>query len=115
LTTEAAVRAGLPAFSANESAIRDAHSLFGLFSPVENMARFVAYKAALILKGEKRVAEVPIETLQRFSVLVNMCVAKTLKAYPPMTLLSYADVRLPIDPAADTAPGKPQKGCTPFL
>lgn len=115
LTTEAAVRAGLPAFSANESAIRDAHSLFGLFSPVENMARFVAYKAALILKGEKKVAEVPIETLQRFSVLVNMCVAKTLKAYPPMTLLSYADVRLPIDAAADTAPGKPQKGCTPFL
>ena len=115
VTTEAAVRAGLPAFSANESAIRDAHSLFGLFSPVENMARFVAFKAAQILKGEKKAADVPIETLQRFSVLINMCVAKTLKTYPPMSLLSYADVRMPVDPNALAEPDKPQKGCTPLM
>lgn len=114
LTTEASVKAGLPAFSANESAIRDAHSLFGLFSPVENMARFVAYKAAQVLSGEKKVAEVPIETLQRFSVLVNMCVAQSLKTYPPMALLSYADVRLPVGAGTD-ADAKPQKGCTPVL
>jgi putative ABC transport system substrate-binding protein len=114
LTTEASVKAGLPAFSANESAIRDAHSLFGLFSPVENMARFVAYKAAQVLSGEKKVADVPIETLQRFSVLVNMCVAQSLKTYPPMALLSYADVRLPVGTGTD-ADAKPQKGCTPVL
>lgn len=112
LTTDAAVKAGLPSFSANESAIRDANALFGLFSPVENMARFVAFKAAQILKGEKKVAEVPIETLQRFSVLVNMCVAQTLRVYPPMSLLSYADVRLPLgSTAADDAAAR--KACTP--
>lgn len=99
-TTNAAVKAGLPAFSANESAIRDAQSLFGLFSPVENMSRFVAFKAAQILNKEKRVEDVPIETLQRFSVLINMCVAKSLKIYPPMSLLSYADVRIPLPSTA---------------
>lgn len=111
VTTEAAVKTGLPSFSANESAIRDAHALFGLFSPVENMARFVAFKAAQILKAEKKVAEVPIETLQRFSVLVNMCVAQTLKVYPPMSLLSYADVRLPLS-EANTDEAAARKACT---
>ena len=112
LTTDAALKAGLPAFSANESAIRDANSLFGLFSPVENMARFSAFKAAQILKGEKKVGDVPIETLQSFSVLVNMCVAQRLKVYPPMTLLSYADVRLPAS-AATGDEAAARKACTP--
>jgi putative ABC transport system substrate-binding protein len=112
LTTQAAARLALPSFSANESAVRDAHALFGLFSPVENMARFVAFKAAQILKGEKRVSEVPIETLQRFSVLVNMCVARSLEVYPPMALLSYADLRLPPDPR-DTDEAAARKACVP--
>lgn len=113
LTTQAAAKAGLPSFSANESAIRDAQALFGLFSPVENMARFVAFKAAQILKGEKKVGDVPIETLQRFSVLVNMCVAQGLKVYPPMSLLSYADVRLPLD-SSNTDEAAARKACTPL-
>lgn len=96
LTTQSAVAADLPAFSANESAIRDAHSLFGLFSPVENVSRFVAFKAAQILKSERPVQAVPIETLQRFSALINMCVATRLRIFPPMSLLSYADVRIPL-------------------
>lgn len=113
-TTQAAVKAGLPAFSANESAIRDAESLFGLFSPVENMSRFVAFKAAQILSNEKRVEDVPIETLQRFSVLINMCVAKTLKIYPPMSLLSYADVRIPLPTTASLTGDESnrKKGCS---
>jgi putative tryptophan/tyrosine transport system substrate-binding protein len=111
VTTQAAAKLGLPSFSANESAVRDAHALFGLFSPVENMARFVAFKAAQILKGERRVADTPIETLQRFSVLVNMCVARSLKIYPPMSLLGYADVRLPLDPSS-TDEAAARKACT---
>jgi putative tryptophan/tyrosine transport system substrate-binding protein len=123
LTTNASLAAGLAAFTANESAIRDANSLFGLFSPVENMARFVAFKASQVLMQEKPVAEVPIETLQRFSVLINLCVAKALKTYPPLGLLNYADVRLPVvEPApeagaggaAASGPGKLAKGCTPI-
>ena len=111
-TTEAAVKAGLPAFTANESAIRDAHALFGLFSPAENMARFVAFKAAQILRREQSAAAIPIETLQRFSVLVNLCTARTLKAWPPMALLSHADVRLP--PKPDQTEEQNRKACTPL-
>ena len=118
LTTDASLEAKLPAFTANESAIRDANSLFGLFSPAENMARFVAFKATQILTKEKKIEEVPIETLQRFSVLVNLCAAKALKMYPPLGLLNYADVRLPISEGANAAEltgSKMPKGCKPVI
>jgi hypothetical protein len=50
-------------------------------------------------------------------------VAKALKTYPPLGLLNYADVRLPVvEPApeagaggaAASGPGKLAKGCTPI-
>ncbi len=117
ITTDAALEAKLPAFTANESAIRDANSLLGLFSPVENMARLIAFKASQILLNEKKVAEIPIETLQRFSVLVNMCAAKSLKNYPPLGLLNYSDVRLPSLESSDgtTPPVKTPNACTPVV
>jgi hypothetical protein len=68
------------------------------------------------LTQEKNVADIPIETLQRFSVLVNLCAAKALKVYPPLGLLNYADVRLPIveDAQATNMVGvKNSKGCKP--
>lgn len=117
ITTDASLKMKLPAFTANESAIRDANALFGLFSPSENMARFVALKASQVLKKEKNIAEIPIETLQRFAVLINLCTAKALKNYPPLGLLNYADVRLPLLPdAAGTEAGgsKTFKGCNPL-
>jgi putative ABC transport system substrate-binding protein len=117
ITTDASLKAKLPAFTANESAIRDANALFGLFSPSENMARFVALKASQVLKKEKNIAEVPIETLQRFAVLINLCAAKALKNYPPLGLLNYADVRLPVAPetgVAQVGESKSFKGCKPI-
>lgn len=114
-TTEAAVRADLPTFTANESAIRDAHSLFGLFAPVENIARLVASKAVQILKGEKKAAAVPIETLKRFSVMVNMCVATKIPLFPPIAMMSYAEFRLPVKEGEDTETPGSAKGCTRLL
>ena len=96
ISTDASLRARLPAFSANESAIYDADALFGLFSSAENMARLMAWKAAQILSKQVKIEDIPVETLQRFSVLINMCVATALRAFPPLDLLNYAAVRLPV-------------------
>lgn len=90
--TRAAVEHGLPSFSAIESPVRNAHALFGLFSPQANVGRFAAFKALRILQGEQSVAEEPIETLQHFSLLINMEVAQALALYPPLMLLNIADV-----------------------
>lgn len=95
ITTAAAMKAGLPSFTANESAIRDSNALVGMFSPVDGMARFVAYKASQILKGNASPADIPIETLQRFTVMVNLCVAQALGQMPPQAVLDYAEVRRP--------------------
>jgi putative tryptophan/tyrosine transport system substrate-binding protein len=111
ITTDAAMRVGLPAFTANESAIRDGNALVGMFSPVDGMARFVAYKASQIIKGQAKPADIPIETLQRFTVMVNLCVAQALQLPPPAALLSYAELR---QPAIDSAtPVQQAPACLP--
>ncbi len=78
------------------------------------MARFNAFKASQILTHEKPVSDIPIETLQRFSVLVNLCAAKVLKIYPPLGLLNYAEVRLPIVEDTQVSDARNFKGCKPI-
>jgi len=102
-TTDAAVKAALPSFTANETAVRDGNALVGMFSPVDGMARFVAHKASQIIKGQANPADIPIETLQRFTVMVNMCVAQALNMLPNAAMLGYAELRQPTHNAA--APG----------
>lgn len=49
LTTTASVYYGLPSFTSNESAMRSGHALYGIFSPIENLAKLTAVKAAEII------------------------------------------------------------------
>jgi putative tryptophan/tyrosine transport system substrate-binding protein len=109
-TTDAAVKAGLPSFTANETAIRDGNALVGMFAPVDGMARFAAYKASQIIKGQAKAADIPVETLQRFTVMVNMCVAKAMQMLPPGPLLEYATLRVP----AEATPSGDAPVCQPL-
>ncbi len=88
----AALEAGLPSFSARDSTLRRSGVLLGLFSSQINVGRFAAYKAMRILKQHVSPAEEPIETLQHFSLLINMPTALALKTYPPLLLLDAAQV-----------------------
>lgn len=92
LVTQSALDAGLPTFCATESIVRKAKCLFGLFSNGNNIGRFAAYKAAQVLAEKKPVDKIPAETLQRFSLLINMPTAKRLELYPPLGLLNVAEV-----------------------
>lgn len=78
LVTQAALDADLPTFCATESIVRQARCMFGLFSNGANIGRFAASKALQILVQHKPVAQVPASTLQRFSLLVNMNIARQL-------------------------------------
>ncbi|MBY0464312.1 MAG: hypothetical protein K2W33_05160, partial [Burkholderiales bacterium] len=118
ITTTAAITAGLPAFTANESAIQDGYALYGLHSPTENLARFTAYKAGQVLTQERKISETPVETLQRFSSTINLCAAFALRVFPPPALFKLADVIVPLTDAeasqdkTNRAPGsQPAKGC----
>ncbi len=87
-----ALAARLPTFSVTEAIVRKNGALFGLTSSAFAIGRFTAFKAAKILVDGKTPNEIPVETLQRFSILINMPTARALEFYPPMGLLNLAEV-----------------------
>ena len=90
--TNTALAAHLPTFSATEIALREGTALFGLVAGYENVGRLTAHKAAQILYQHKAPAQIPVETLTRFSYLVNMSVAAQLQLYPPLKVINYAEL-----------------------
>jgi len=82
----------LPTFSVTETIVRKNGALFGLTSSASAIGRFTALKAAKILVDGKKPEDIPAETLQRFSILINMPTARALEFYPPMGLLNLAEV-----------------------
>jgi putative tryptophan/tyrosine transport system substrate-binding protein len=92
VVVRAALAARLPSFCPLESAVRGHGALFGLVSPPNNVGRFAAFKAMRILQKQASAADMPIETLQRFSPLINMQTALRLEVYPPLLLLDVAEV-----------------------
>ena len=83
---------GIPTFSATEGPIHDADALMGLVSRYYNVGQFAGYKAEQILVHKKHPKDIPIETLKRFSFIINMKTAKKLDFYPPITILKFAEV-----------------------
>ena len=78
LTTKSAIEYGLPSFTPNQSAIKDSFATLGVFSPLDDMGRFNAFKALQLIKT-KGAERVSVDTLQKFTVMVNTCATKTLK------------------------------------
>ena len=98
----AALALQLPSFGATELSVRTGGALVGLVSRYYSVGQLAGAKARDILVGGKAPGQVPVETLKRFSLLVNMQVAHHLRLYPPIDMLNYAEV-IAIGPA----PGQP--------
>lgn len=92
IVTEAANQNGLATFSATEGPLRQSNALFGLVTRYYNLGRLTAFKAEQILVNGTAAQDIPVQTLSRFSYIVNMKVAKNLKLYPPMTVLRFAEI-----------------------
>jgi putative ABC transport system substrate-binding protein len=90
--TIAAMEARLPTFAATESIVRRSHALLGLFSSALGVGRFAGFKAEQILLEGRAPGAIPVETLRRFSLLINMAVARRIEAYPPLSLLNLAEI-----------------------
>ena len=89
--TAAALREGLPSFAASERFVAFADALAGLVSRYYSVGAFTGYKAEQILFGGTSPADIPVETLSRFSYLVRMDTARHLRAFPPVELLRIAE------------------------
>lgn len=88
----AALALKLPSFGAAELAVRSGGALVGLVSRYYSVGQLAGAKALDILVAGKQPGQLPVETLKRFSLLVNMRVARTLRLYPPIDMLNYAEV-----------------------
>lgn len=83
--------AGIPTFSATESPIRKGGALIGIVSNYFTVGKFAGFKARQILEG-RPAGEVPIETLAKYTFLVNLDTMRALRYYPPVTVLQFAEV-----------------------
>lgn len=92
LLSAGAVEHGLPLFTSTEPAYRAGEVLLGLITPQASIGQAAAHQAAQILFHGKRPGELPTLTVTRYSVLINMRVARALKRYPPMQLLQFAEI-----------------------
>lgn len=88
----AALARRLPTFGAAELAIRKGGALVGLISRYYSVGQLAASKAVRILRDGEDPGSVPIETLKRFSLIINLPVAEKLDLYPPIEMLNYAEV-----------------------
>lgn len=85
-------RLRIPTFAATERVIREKGIMAGLVSSFTALGRFTGFKARQILVEGKAPGEIPIETLSRFSYVVNMKTARAVGTYPPLGLLRFAEI-----------------------
>ena len=90
--TPLAMARKLPLFASTELAMRTGNALTGVVSRYYSVGQLAGAKAADILQGHKTVQQTPVESLKRFSLMVNMQMAQQLELYPPLPLLNYAEV-----------------------
>ncbi|SDB49876.1 putative ABC transport system substrate-binding protein [Desulfonatronum thiosulfatophilum] len=95
IITDLTNTSGIPTFSATEAPIRTAGAVMGLTSAYYNVGQFAGYKAVQILRGLARVEEIPIESLNRFTFVVNVPAAIVTDGLPPMELLRIGELLHP--------------------
>lgn len=88
----AALALKLPTFGAAELAVREGGALVALVARYYSVGQLAASKALKILEQGIPPEDIPIETLKRFSLIINMKVAKELDLYPPIEMLNYAEI-----------------------
>lgn len=89
--TRAAVAAGLPVFTSAELPIRRGSALLALFASLSSIGQVAGFQAEQILAGGDP-QTLPTPSIERFTLLVNMSTAHELELYPPMLVLSFADL-----------------------
>lgn len=82
----------IASFSSTEGPIRKSGALLGIVSTYYSVGKFAGYKAQQILLGKKQADSLPIETLKKFSLLVNINTAKKIDFFPPISMLAIAEV-----------------------
>jgi putative tryptophan/tyrosine transport system substrate-binding protein len=87
----AAMEVGLPTFASTEQ-LMETGALTGLVSRYHSIGQFTAYKVEQILLNRIPPSRIPVETLTRFSLQINLATADSLKLAPPLPMFNYAEL-----------------------
>ncbi|MEL6682117.1 MAG: ABC transporter substrate-binding protein [Pseudomonadota bacterium] len=90
--TAAALDHGLPVFSAYEQMVSDADALMAVANSYVNVGKLAASQAQSVLFEDELPGDLPIATLDRYSIIINMRVARALELYPPIQLIGIAEI-----------------------
>lgn len=82
----------IPTFGSTESMFFKGHPLLGLLSKFYDVGQFGGIKAESILLEGKQPHNIPYEKLSHFSLLIAQDVFLDIRKYPPLSMLSYADI-----------------------
>jgi len=91
LFNKIAIEEGLPTFAATEFPVKRSHSLFGLISDYYTVGKLAGLQAEKILVEGVHPKDLPLAQLERHKLWINVDVARALKLYPPMNMVSIAD------------------------
>jgi len=89
--TKAAAAHGIPVLSPYESLVRNSDALLSVAARYADIGRLAGSQAEKILVGRRQPGDLPVARMSRFAVVINMQVARRLKAFPPLELLQVAE------------------------
>lgn len=92
LFTASATKLGLPVFSAYEQMVRQADGLMAVGSRYANVGRLAGRQAYRHLFKAEAPDKLKVASLDRYSVFINMRVARELDLFPPVRLLRIAEI-----------------------
>lgn len=91
LLTRSAVENGLPLLSPYETLVRKSDALISVAASYGDVGRLAARQAWKILEEGKTPGDLPVASLDQFSYVINMAVARKLKLFPPIEVLQFAE------------------------
>ncbi|MBN3562146.1 ABC transporter substrate-binding protein [Aliamphritea spongicola] len=90
--TQAANSHGLPVASAYDVMVTRSDGLIAVANRYYNVGRLAANQAEKVLFKGEQPGQLPIASLNRYSIFINMQVARQLELYPPIQLLKIAEL-----------------------
>jgi len=90
--TSAAVRQGLPVFSAYEAMVREGDAVMAVANSYANVGKLAARQAQKVLLEGAAPGRLPVASLDRFSLFLNIGAARKIGLYPPLQLLTIAEI-----------------------
>lgn len=91
--TAEAIAAGLPTFASTQAPLKGSRAMFGLVSDYHTLGKLAAVQAEKILIGNQKPEDLPVASLSRFKLWINIDVVREIRLYPPMNMIAIADFK----------------------